>query len=349
MRAVILLCVAASADACTMYGVGKFASADGTTMVSHSDDGAGNSDSRLSYVPPADHAKNSKRPVYPSIEEFPKFTGDALGKSYKPKEGMAPTKPIGEIPQVPHTYGYYVDSYAMQNECGLMFGESTASAVFRADAIGVPSGTALMSIDELSHIAAERVCTAAEAVQVMGDLAMEHGFYGPDGGAGEMLVVGDPQEVWMFHILSDPTAKSAIWIAQRVPDDEVAVAANHFMIREIDLDDSKKFLGGPKEMGGIAQAHGLWDGKGKLDFTAAFSLGEYGNKYPPPCPRPRKSAWTLSPPLSTLTQGTTRVVACGTATGALHPPWFFPPSTSPHSRGAASRSRSRIRSRSSQT
>ena len=55
-------------------------------------------------------------------------------------------------------------------------------------------------------------------------------------------------------------------------DDEVAVAANHFMIREVDLDDPDFFLGS-RNMSTIALAHGLWDGQGKLDFTAAFSLG----------------------------------------------------------------------------
>ena len=29
----------------------------------------------------------------------------------------------------------------------------------------------------------------------------------------------------------------------------------------------------------IAREHGLWDGKGLLDFTKAFSKGEYGHKY----------------------------------------------------------------------
>ena len=45
----------------------------------------------------------------------------------------------------------------------------------------------------------------------------------------------------------------------------------------MDLDDADRFLGSP-HMHRIALQHGLWDGRGKLDFTAAFSLGEYGNK-----------------------------------------------------------------------
>ena len=116
-----------------------------------------------------------------------------------------------------------------------MFGESTASSVFTAGTqIGLANpytgaaGAALFSVNELTKIAAERVCSAREAVELMGSLAETHGFYGADGGAGEVLMVGDLHEAWVFHILSDPTGTSAIWVAQRVRDDHVAVVANMF-------------------------------------------------------------------------------------------------------------------------
>ena len=89
---------------------------------------------------------------------------------------------------------------------------------------------------------------------------------------------------------------------QRVADDHVTVIANMFTIREVDLSDPHNFLGSANmhsvrtqrdlaEMHArlreidhtatwqIARAHGLWDGKGLLDFTKAFSKGEYGHKY----------------------------------------------------------------------
>ena len=112
----------------------------------------------------------------------------------------------------------------------------------------------------------------------MGGLAEEHGFYGPDGGAGEVLTVGDTKEAWVFHILSDPTGTSALWVAQRVPDTQVAVIANMFTIRAIDLSDSANFVGSSNLLS-TARAYGLWDGHGLLDFTRAFSLGEYASKY----------------------------------------------------------------------
>ena len=50
------------------------------------------------------------------------------------------------------------------------------------------------------------------------------------------------------------------------------------LIREIDLGDSANFLGSSNLLD-TARTYGLWDGKGALDFTRAFSLGEYASKY----------------------------------------------------------------------
>ena len=53
----------------------------------------------------------------------------AGGKTYHPLAGQKETEPIGSIPQVRRTKGYWESNYALQNECGLSFGESTASAL----------------------------------------------------------------------------------------------------------------------------------------------------------------------------------------------------------------------------
>ena len=242
--AFLLLVGAHATSACTAYAAGKDATTDGSVMVSHSDDGAGASDSRVSFVPAADHAPGSVRPIWPDVEDWPRFVGDARGATYLPADGQAPTAPIGSIPQVAHTYAYLDGNYAVQNECQLSFGESTASAAFgkTAGAVGTPGGKALFSVNELTRVAAERVCSAREAIQLMGSLAEAHGFYGADGGAGEVLMVGDVDEAFVFHILSDPSGTGAIWVAQRVPDDHVAVVANAFTVRQVAFDDPHAFL-----------------------------------------------------------------------------------------------------------
>ena len=89
----------------------------------------------------------------------------------------------------------------------------------------------MVEVRELSHIALERATTAREAIRIMGEIAEKYGFYSADwsggdmskGEGGEGLTVIDPKEAWVFHITSDDTGKSAVWVAQRVPDNHVSV------------------------------------------------------------------------------------------------------------------------------
>ena len=127
--------------------------------------------------------------------------------------------------QVKHTYAYFETTYGIMNEMQVGIGESTCSGIFAARAVNA-GGKALLSIDQLSQIAMERAASAREAVSIMGKLAEQYGFYGESAsfeGGSESLLVIDPEEGWVFHILADPTGTSAIWVAARVPDDSVAV------------------------------------------------------------------------------------------------------------------------------
>lgn len=270
---------------CSTIAVGRLASADGSVYTSHSDDGEGNPDPRIVHVLAADHSDGTMRPIYPDLEDFPRHIGANRSKSYAP--GAYPkgasqnnTQPIGFIPEVAHTFSYWDTNYAVMNEHNVHIGESTCSGVFGTSAHG-SGGKALFSINELSRVALSRCTTALCAVKTMGALAEAHGFYGAGSfeGTAESLLVGDTEQVWVFHILPDSRAGgSAIWVAQRVPEDHVTGVFNMFTIREVDLTDTKNFLGS-SNMQKIAIDNKLWDGKGKLDFTKTFSDGEYAHKY----------------------------------------------------------------------
>eukprot|EP00604_Paraphysomonas_vestita_P004297 CAMPEP_0174825458 /NCGR_PEP_ID=MMETSP1107-20130205/42774_1 /TAXON_ID=36770 /ORGANISM="Paraphysomonas vestita, Strain GFlagA" /LENGTH=330 /DNA_ID=CAMNT_0016057083 /DNA_START=416 /DNA_END=1405 /DNA_ORIENTATION=- len=98
----------------------------------------------------------------------------------------------------------------------------------------------------MMEVAMERCDNARCAIKTMGDLATTYGFYGNDPGnegAGEAVVIADAvSETWVFHVTADDTGESAVWVAQRVPDDEIAVIANQYIIGEIDLSNPDYFM-----------------------------------------------------------------------------------------------------------
>jgi hypothetical protein len=72
-------------------------------------------------------------------------------------------------------------------------------------------GLALFEVSELTQVAMERAKTAREAIQLMGNLATQYGFYSADwestspdypnnvmGEGGEALTVVDPTEAWVI-------------------------------------------------------------------------------------------------------------------------------------------------------
>lgn len=189
--------------------MGKNATVNGSVMVTHSNDGEFDTDPRLVKVPAADYPvhDDSKRPIYFSPESYPRYVGFQRGiPEYYPKQQEAASFiPIGYIPQVKHTFAYIEDTYGAVNEMQVGIGESTCSGIFGAIPLGVePNGTALFSIDELSRIVMERASTAREAILIMGELAVEYGFYGAGEfeGTAESLAVSDTQEAWYVPIVT---------------------------------------------------------------------------------------------------------------------------------------------------
>ncbi|GAB7216847.1 hypothetical protein OS42_34590 [Dickeya oryzae] len=112
-------------------------------------------------------------------------------------------------------------------------------------------------------------------MELMGALIDEYGYFS----TGETLLVADENEGWVFEMcaLPDEIYHSA-WVAQRVPDGTVFVAANEFRIREIRLDSpdqrfSHNLLPGLKKVGWATPE------QGPVDWLKSVSWGEYNHPY----------------------------------------------------------------------
>lgn len=272
------------AHACTIIAIGKNATVDGSTLMAHTDDaGGGAADLRLIRVPAQDHPADAKRAVYSFFGGYPRLVSHERGPHYAPTRDDEPlTEPLGFIPQVAHTYAYFDQDYGMMNEVQLSIAESTCGAKTVGWSKDLPYGNNLFGIAELSKIALERCDSARCAITTMGDLAVEHGFFSEDSGdpaapgyidSAETLGIADKYgEVWIFHVLTGKNNASAVWAAQRVPNDHLVAVANAFMIREMNLSDSEQFMASPN-VHSFAQEMGWWnETMGPFDFTAAYGF-----------------------------------------------------------------------------
>ncbi|ETV98410.1 hypothetical protein H310_08577 [Aphanomyces invadans] len=278
-------------EGCTVIAVGKKATADGSVMVTHTNDaGLNPSDLRMVRVPAMNHSEGSVRHVHNFQRNgYPRLVTMDRGPLYEPVGDQPVSKIIGHIPQVPYTHGYFDHDYGMMNDVQLSIAESTCAA----KTVGWPKslhyGHNLFGIEELSKIALERCDSARCAIQLMGDLAETHGFFGEYGknqranygSSSEALGISDKYgESWIFHILTGPNNSSAVWAAQRVPDDHIAVVANSFVIRQLNLADPDNFMAS-SNVESFAKDMGWWDpASGPFDFAAAYSWAKPGPTKP---------------------------------------------------------------------
>lgn len=230
-------------ESCTSIAVGKKATVDGSVITSATCDGT--SRTWMEMVPAQDWPDTAKVDIYWDVRHT-ESKNDRLGVVLK-----------GSVPQVPHTYAFLNTGYPCMNEKQLAIGETTI--VGRRELVN-PKG--LFHIEDLQALALQRCSTAREAVALMGALAEKYGYR--DG--GECLTVADKNELWFFEITgAGPDDLSALWVAQRIPDDHVTVSANTPRISTVDFKDKANFLTstGLREK---AKKLGYWDGKEPFKF-----------------------------------------------------------------------------------
>ncbi len=203
-----------SALACTGLYVGKDVSADGSIIIGRCEDIGAVYDKLQAYVPASDVAGRTM--------------DDINGFSY---------------PLPAHTHGY------TQMEDYPAAGDGLYAAVCVNDVSVSITGTVSASgckawreadptVDEglreavLPALAAATASTAKEAVDVLCKAVDTYGS-----AEGNVILIADQQEAWILEIYGGKH-----YVAMKLPDDQVAVFGNHFMIGAIDPEDAENFV-----------------------------------------------------------------------------------------------------------
>ena len=103
------------------------------------------------------------------------------------------------------------------------------------------------------------VKTARDAIARFGEIIKKYGAGESDG-----ILFADPDEAWYFEIGTAHT-----WVAQRIPDDCYAVAANELAIQEIDFNDPDNFITSPG-LREFVQKHDLWPENKPFNWRRIF-------------------------------------------------------------------------------
>jgi len=82
---------------------------------------------------------------------------------------------------------------------------------------------------DFRRLMAERAKSAKEAIMIAASLLKKYGY----GSSGRTYTIADANQVWLLSVVMGNH-----WVAQRVPDDEVAIIPNYYTIGEIDLNDT---------------------------------------------------------------------------------------------------------------
>jgi dipeptidase len=235
-------------DNCTSIFVGRLATADGSTMTSHSCD-SGTDRTWITIVSRASHGAGAMEKVY-----------------FEPKRAKGPDDAdrieAGAIPYPAETYAFMNAAYPIMNEHQLAIGETTIGG--RSE---LKTDNGIIDAPELYRLILERAKTAREAIRVADELTKAYGY----NDWGESFTFADPKEVWLFEIYGPGKGKKgAVWAAQRVPDDEASVSANASRLRQLDLKDKGFFLASDNVLT-LAAELGFWDPKSGRPFEFCYA------------------------------------------------------------------------------
>ncbi|WP_419513031.1 C69 family dipeptidase [Lactobacillus kimbladii] len=204
-------------SACTTILVGKKASVDGSTMITRNDD--------------------TFRPITPQkfiIRPAAKNESGRKIKSWLNKFELDLPENAQAVPAVPNVdyknRGYYDESGINQENVAMSCTESTYGNE-RALAFDplVKDG---LDEDCMQSVVLPYIHSAKNGVEYLGKLIAKYGSP-----AGNSVLFGDKNEIWYMEIVTGHH-----WVAQRIPDDAYAIAANRVSIEQVDFADTKNFM-----------------------------------------------------------------------------------------------------------
>lgn len=234
-----MLAAAPAALACTNLIAGKKATTDGSVLMTYAAD-SHNLYGMLTHSPAADHPAGAMRKVV----------------------DWDSGKPLGEIPQVAHTYNVVGNI----NEHQVAIGESTWGG---RPELEDTTGQSVIDYGSLIQIALERSRTAREAIDVMTDLVAKYGY----ASSGESFSIVDKNEAWVLELIGKGAEKGAVWVAVRIPDDAISGHANEPRIRKVNYKD-KENVRYSKDLFKFARKRGYFSGKDE-DFSFADAFDDH--------------------------------------------------------------------------
>ena len=204
-------------SACTTILVGKKASIDGSTMIARNDDTFRPITPQKFIVRPA--AKNeSGRKIRSWLNKF---------ELDLPENAQA----VPAVPNVDYkNRGYYDESGINQENVAMSCTESTYGneRALAYDPL-VKDG---LDEDCMQSVVLPYIHSARNGVEYLGKLIAKYGSP-----AGNSVLFGDKDEIWYMEIVTGHH-----WVAQRIPDDAYAIAANRVSIDQVDFSDSDNFM-----------------------------------------------------------------------------------------------------------
>lgn len=241
------------ASACTSVFAGKKATADDSVMVARNEDVSSAWSKHVKVFPRKTHKSGEK------LKFVTGLTVDQPKVSYK----------YIAIPDWDPSKGPFEE--AGINEYGVAISATNSAYANKKAEASDPFVKKGVSESVIPTLILPRAKTAREGAELLGQYIEKYGSAEANG-----VAIADKNEIWYFEV-----GTGHQWVAERVPDNAYLIVANGLRIDNVNLSDTKNFMGS-KTLISHAVEKGLIpnndkDNNQKFDFAGTY--GDIGQKY----------------------------------------------------------------------